>query len=246
MAPGVAAPFSAPILGSFLPEEGRCWCVPVTRWPQSRPQRGRLSLSPVSMCVTVPVATEGTSVWLPVPVTRLAACQLVSGHGRDLSTAGCPHHPLACVSPSQGPQGGHLWLSPTSVYVTILVAAEGTSLWLPVAVTHLAVCHHPGGCGEDLSMAACPCHLSYCVSLSWWLQRGPQHGHMWPSPTSVCVSGLVAMEGTSVWPPVAITHLHVCQCTGGHGGDLNVAACPCHPSRCVSLSWWPQRGPRCS
>ena len=148
-------------------------CVSLCRWPQRGSQRGHRSLSPTSPRVSEPVAVEGTSAQLPVPVTRLPVCHRPG----DLSVATCGHHPLPCLSAAwwlqRGPLCGCLSLSPTSLCVTVSVAAEGTSAWLPVPVTCLHVCHSPGGCGGDFGVAACPCHPSHCVSPSWWPQRGP-------------------------------------------------------------------------
>lgn len=160
--------------------------VSVGWWPRRRPQPGGLSPSPTSVCDTVLVATEGTLAWPHVPVTRLSTCQQASGRGGMLSTVRCPHHP-------------------PSVCVTIL----GTSAWPPVAITHLCVCQQTGGRGGDLSVVACPRHPTSCVSPCQWLQRAPQCSCLSPSPASPHVSELVAVEGTSVWPPVAVTRLHV-------------------------------------
>lgn len=142
--------------------------------------------SPASGCVSGLVATEGTSSWPHVPVTRLSTCQQASGHGGMLSTVDCPHHP-------------------PSLCVTIL----GTSAWPPVAIIHLCVCQRTDGRGGDLSVVACPRHPTCCVSPCQWLQRGPQCSRLSLSPASPHVSELVAVEGTSVWPPVAVTRLHV-------------------------------------
>ena len=81
----------------------------------------------------------------------------------------------------------------------------------------------PAGHRGDLSVAACPRHPPLGVATCWWPRKGPQRGHLSPSPASKCFSGLVATEGTSVWPPVAVTCLCVCQWVGGHRGDLSVA-----------------------
>ena len=218
-------------------------CVPPSQWPQRGPLCDALSLSPTSLCATVLAAAEGTSVWPSVPVTRLAACHHPCGLRGDFSVASCPHHPSLCVSVGWwlwggGPQRGRLSLSPTSVCLT-------------------------GGCGRVLSVATCPHHLPPCVARSWWLWRAPQRwppvpvthlaachrpgdcrgdrGHLSLSPASVCVSGPVAVEGTSAWLLVAVTCLPVYMT----GGNLDMAACPCHPPLCVSQSWWPQRGPQC-
>lgn len=164
-----------------------------------------------------------------------------ASHGGDLGAADCPRHPPSRVSPCQGPQCGHLWLLPTSVSVSGLVATEETSLWPPVAVTHFHVCHRGSGHGSDLSVAACPCRTSCRMSPSWWPHRGRQRGSL--SPVSVRVSGLVASEGTSVWLPVPVSRLCVCHSPGGCGGDFSVGACPCYLSCCMSQPWWPQRGP---
>ena len=243
-------------------------CVSQSWWPQRGPQCGCLSLSPASLHVSKPVAVEGTSVQLTVPITRLPMCH----HSGDLSVATCGRHPPPCVSvgwwPRRGPQCGHLWLSPVFMCVsqcqwlwrgpqcgclslsplllrvTILVAAEGTSAWSPVPVTRPCACQWAGGFGGDLSVAACPHQPSLCVSQSWWLRRGLQCGCLSLSPVLLCVTTVVAPEGTLAWPPVPVTRLCVCLWVGGRGGGLIVATCPCHPSSCVSPSWWPRRGPR--
>lgn len=80
-----------------------------------------------------------------------------------------------------------------SVCVTVLVAAEGTLVWLLVPVTRLTVCHNRGGRRGDLSMATCPCHLP--VRVCQWVggHRGGLIVATWPCHPPSCVS-------PSQWP----------------------------------------------
>lgn len=64
-------------------------------------------------------------------------------------------------------------------------------------------------------MATCPCHPPHHISVSRWPWRWPQRGCLSLSLVCVCVSGLVATEGASVWLPVAVTCLPVCVTRGG-------------------------------
>lgn len=178
---------------------------------------------------------------LTVPVTHLPMCH----HPRDLSVATCGCYPLLCLSvgwwPQRRPHCGHLWPSPIFMWVTMAVVMEVTSVWPPVPVAHLATCHHPGGRIGNVGVV--PCHLSRCVSVCWWHQRGPQCGCLSPSAVSVCVTVPVAVEGTSVWVLVPVTCLAACHNHGGHRGDLSMATCPHHPPLWVSVGWWPRRRP---
>lgn len=139
-----------------------CW------WPRRGPRRGRLSpisqhvtgqwlwrgppcgclsLSPTSMCDMRLVATEGTSVQSLVAITHPAVTILVA---------------------VGGPQCGCLSLSFVSVCVRGLVAAKGTPLWPRVPITHLRECHCHGGHRRDLTVADCPHHPLFCLSLCRW------------------------------------------------------------------------------